>query len=200
MNIFEEAEQSLKNHTENHLKLVYRKEIWLTGGKVILDSNNMAIKNPGYEFRTLLSISCCKKVIHIWESYFPNSDIAPTALNLAEEYLITQKNYSDIKAKANSLAAGLENTQNLTNEELNALLVGHACVDALYTALSDCYCDDIDDLDEELDSWDASMYAAGAFSGGFPWQDKPYKSNPTALGEFWTWYLSEAFKLKEEIL
>ena len=71
------------------------------------------------------------------------------------------------------------------------MLVGYACVDLLYIVLYDAFCDDIEELDEELDEWDYSMYAAGVFSNGYPFLEER-ASDPDKLREFWLDYLNEA--------
>lgn len=192
--LLKSARELVASRADHHLPLPMRKRIWLSFGPIQLDGKK-AVKNSAYEKRVALAVSCCKKVLPIWSECFSDVDIAPKALQLAEKYLENGDGYDTVRAEAYSMIGGLHNVEGMSDEELNAVLVGYACVDAAYTALRDCYCGDPDSLDEDLDTWDASMQAAGAYSGGFPWQDPPFCSDPEKLLEFWSWYLDEVDKL-----
>lgn len=189
------AQSAIKKNPNNHLPLKNRKKIWLAYGPIDTNEENIAVQNEGYFKRVQLAIDTCKKVLPIWEKYIGINGIPHKALDYANQYLSKNLNADELQELANNLLAGLENTQNLSNDQLNAVLVGYACVDMLLTLIGDCYCEDLDDDDEDLDIWDTSMYAAGAFSGGYPWQDSPFQSSPIKLGEFWQWYIDHAATL-----
>ena len=139
-------------------------------------------------------ISVCQKIYPIWEQYFSDSDIAGRALKGAKDYAEDRMDAESAWKLANTLSGGLDNAGHLTDPELNAFLAGQACCDLLYLSFLDAACDeeDMQDQDQELDCWDYSMYAAGTYSGGFPFVPEPYHSDPSKLKEFWTWYIETA--------
>jgi hypothetical protein len=83
-------------------------------------------------------------------------------------------------------------------EHFASIYVGFAAANTVTTALNDerFHPLNIEDhlLDDDLDpyQWDASFYAAGAYAGGFTWEEG---SSVVRRREFWEWYLDEAVPL-----
>ncbi|MCG8316935.1 MAG: Imm5 family immunity protein [Pseudomonadales bacterium] len=185
------ARTSIEEREDHHLTLPLRKALWLSFGPIEKAEKSKAIRTEGYECRVELALNTCKKVLPVWNKFLAGSDIVDRALKGLEAYLNEEITFEDAKKLANTLMGGLQNGGE-NDDELRAMLVGYACVDLLYLAMYDAYCDDIDELDEELDEWDYSMYAAGVYSEGYPFLEGEYSSDPERLKEFWLDYLRDA--------
>lgn len=187
---------ALKHHPMHHLILPERKKLWLSFGPIEYEEDGRtAKKTEAYFKRWQLTLNTCKKVLPIWEKYISDVDIPRQGLHIAEQYLSGEMDADKADSELHSLFTGLAYTEGMSKEQLNATLVGHACLNGAYTTIYDVDCDDMDDLDEDYDAWDISMSAAGAYSGGYPWLTNEYASDPQKLYEFWNWYLDEAENL-----
>lgn len=191
-----ECRNAIKIEPMHHLPLPLRKKLWLAFGPIELGKHEIARRTSAYQKRITLALLSCEKVLPIWKKLIPGSDIPEKALQYAAEYLNDSSDADATEEKLNSLYGGLQNTEGLTDEQINATMVGYACIYAAYLTIFDESCEDIEKLDQHYDAWETSMHAAGAYSGGFPWLDNP-KSDPQKLYEFWTWYLDEAEKLAD---
>jgi hypothetical protein len=182
------AHVEVRNHKRRGLSLPTRKKIWLAMGDLTLNGNK-AVFSAGHYRRTMVSIISAEFTLPIWEQYFSSTD-PHRMLDMAKKYIDGQFDFDTAKKESRSFSGGLNNVQNFTDEQLNAVLVGHSSVEAVLTALYEAWCDPTGELDEELDSWDSSMFAAGAYANGFPWKDEGCDFDK--LHEFWVWYLDEA--------
>ena len=189
-NAIHNARISIEKRQDHHFILPLRKALWLSFGPIETAEKDRAIKTEGYECRVELALHTCKKVLPVWNEHLSDSDIADRALKAVDDYLNEKITFEDANKLANTLMGGLQNGGE-NDDERRAMLVGYACVDLLYIVLYDAFCDDIEELDEELDEWDYSMYAAGAFSNGYPFLEER-ASDPDKLREFWLDYLNEA--------
>ncbi|VWC92766.1 hypothetical protein BLA39750_02014 [Burkholderia lata] len=172
--------------------LPLRKQLWLSFGKVEMDDPVKSKMNWAHTRRTRLALSTCGKVIPIWRQYFPASDIAESATGAAQAYLNDQCGFETACDELDILLGGLDNARDLDEQQSRALMAGYACCGALFIAISDADCDAPDELDEDLDCWDYSMYAAAAYAGGFPGSGVRESAR---MKEFWFWYLEEALAI-----
>jgi hypothetical protein len=197
MQDIDEFRESIRARSDGHLILPLRKKLWLSFGPVDKQASLAGQRTAAHSQRTELALVTCRKVLPIWEQYLGGSDIAGKAISLAEDSRRGTCDWDHVADRLNTLYGGLENTDGLDDHQLNAVPVGYACCDTAYVAAIDGdYEEGPDELDDDLDSWDYSMYAAGAYSGGFPF-NRRYPSDPERLREFWSWYLDQALAVAQ---
>jgi hypothetical protein len=191
----ESARRELATRNDGHIPLRLRKRIWMAMGDIPDPETHIPPLTIGHKARAILAIQAVRAVVHIWKSCFPDIGVPEQLIQLSEQYLTGTSKPEDIQAIKQPFRGGLDNTHGLSNQELNALLVGWAAVRMATTVVfgDDFIDEDIDEEDGDLDMWDASMYAAGAAAGGFPFiKTGPYSSDPNRLRHFWEWYLEQA--------
>ncbi|QCQ77488.1 hypothetical protein E6P09_19260 (plasmid) [Haloferax mediterranei ATCC 33500] len=188
---------SIRERDDCHFVLPLRKELWRSFGPVTRTGQSRAERTPAHTRRARLAITTCQKVLPIWEQQIPQSDIAQRSLRLAERYLAGDTDDETVREAVNRFVTGVENTAGTTAAELNAQLVGWACCEMLYLALFDCYVGEKTVHDAALDDWDYSLYAAGAYAGGFPFNEGEFQSDSDRLQEFWFWYVEQAHRIAE---
>ncbi|WP_080403849.1 Imm5 family immunity protein [Burkholderia ubonensis] len=177
---------------DHQFMLPLRKQLWLSFGGIEMDGHIKAKRTVAHAERTKLALSACSKVIPIWQRHFPASDIAERAISATQAYLDDRCDFEDARDELDTLLGGLDNARDLDEQQSKALMAGYACCGALFIAISDADCDAPDELDEDLDCWDYSMYAAAAYAGGFPGSGV---RDPDLMQQFWLWYLDEALAI-----
>jgi hypothetical protein len=195
LELVEECRDALDHSTVAHLSLQWRRKIWILFGPRQMQGNK-AIFTQGHFRRTMLEVSCVKKVLPIWKVKYPNIRIPQDFLVLVEKYLAGETDYLQVSKRLNVLLSALDSED---PRQEPPLWVGYAASAAVGTALQDVslwprnnIIDEQTEQDFDEDEWDAAYLAAAAFTGGIPGETE---NTIEAIGirrEFWRWYLYDA--------
>lgn len=190
-NILELAKNELMLHPRGELILPIRRHIWESFGEFEFESKYRALPTTGLKRRVKLASLCVNKVLDIWKKV-SQDDNPIKMLSIAEQYINFKIDYD---TAINKLGSFPDTLINLASDEkfYYVVEVGFASTYTVKIALRDedllVYGDDTE-LDDNYDSfsWDASYYAAIAYSGSGPWDN----TNIDKRREFWLWYINEA--------
>lgn len=182
------AKDSIRNDPQNRLALAMRQRIW----KAMGPDTRLGV---GHKRRTRLAILCTQKVLALWHNKFAENDGPDIMLSIAEKFIEQQIDKKEATKIHDNFLTEVANMPKKYDGHLDfrPSMVGDAAVSALTTALVDCefkqISDDIDDFDNDPETWECSVLASMAYANDQPAlglfeADKMY--------EFWNWYLDEA--------
>jgi Immunity protein Imm5 len=157
--------------------------------------NGPTRSRSGHSKRVKLATLSVEKVLPLWDSCFPSDRSPYLALELAKKLLAGTISATAATRETSRLWAHCDDLIFDHQDDVNPIMVGYGAVQALREALSETHfgCENVNDgstdLDVEPHDWDASFYAAIAYSRGAPWESS---SDKQKRFEFWTWWLTSA--------
>jgi hypothetical protein len=145
--------------------------------------------------RVKLATLAVEKVLPLWELRLPKDRTPHEALNLARELLSERVSSTAANEHIGQWWTRCDDLLWKHEEQQSVIMVGYAAIQVVREALSDarfgcgCVNDESTDLDIGPYDHDSSFFAAAAYSGGAPWDNK---SDANKRLEFWRWWLTSA--------
>lgn len=199
--LLEELKQQVDRNRKGVLELGKRQLLWAAMGQRTIDKKGLAIFGVGHRRRTALAMECVKWVMPQWSRRRPDDHMPMFLLNTAKDYLagkVTERVASEWISRGwvHGDNLGCEYADRNDSDGQRLMLICHASVDAVKTALGDEEfdpdqidakatdgCRDVYELDA---SYRISLFVADHPNG---------KQAPGAVKrrrEYWYWYLTEA--------
>ena len=188
----EQSLQAVEADPNGRLQLGLREIIWAEFGPRATPEDNY-LSDP-HRQRIELAVAGVRRVLPLWESRYPESDIPAVALSTIEA-VVAGGGAFDASDTFEELWQGVVHLA--SEQQFPEVGAGFAAVQALRTAMYDEFFD-ADDLDPEREdtddpeSQDSAYYAAVAAAHGQP---SDPESDADARREFWKWWISEAERL-----
>jgi hypothetical protein len=179
------AREALQHDEQSDLNLGYRHLIWSALGPRDAE---------GRHRRARLAMLAARRVLPIWERFWPHDRSPHEALALAEKVLRGEPDAQAVRQQRDLAFAKMDS---LSDHSANKIPVsaGYSAVQALSAALWDESFDphkidlNLTDDDVQPEEHDASYFAALASSNGPPWDPN---SSAGKRRQFWEWWLPDA--------
>ena len=174
------------------LGLGTRKLLWAALGPVVIGPDHFAIPQAGLLRRVRLFGSAVRRVLPFWVAAIPNDPGPQELVDLAEGRLRGDVDPNTVLNRVDRMTTQLQNFGGEPPEIVRASYVAHAASDLACVA-----CGDVEyepgRRDEDLDQWDAPLYASWAYCGGAAWERSNTGERDAKRAAFWMWFLDQAF-------
>lgn len=148
----------------------------------------------GRRRRVRLAALAVERAMPVWERAFPGDETPRQLLALAALLAAGRADPKAARAAREAAFSAMDTRSDMAQDKM-PVAVGYGAVQALSAALADEVFDpgaldpQAKDEDAQPEEHDASYFAAGALSGGPPWEPR---SSAEARRELFTWWLREA--------
>lgn len=192
--LVDEYLDALHKHALGDLSLGRRHCVWAALGRVTQAAPGLCT-SIGHKRRFALARSAVLKVMQIWNDAAGARDLPLRAIRLADRVMDDVIDRTTAAAIRNEMWTECDDLC-LLDRSLDIIsAVAYGALQVVSTAIWDeCFNEQMINLefseyDEDWSDWDASFFAAAAYSGGPVWIESSSRERRV---EFWEWWLREA--------